>query len=208
MNFAGQFKLDSAFREVNGTAEVKAEKVAVSAVLSLSFASWAALLMPLATSISLLYPFTRLSSVKTLIGVLGFLPKCAFKGNIFVGFCLHIRNCWKTIFNACFTCNYFVADFSSLKHATIFLIVCINLSTSPIARWSSVGVSIVSALFLLQSFFYYVSQGILLDPIGLYVVHNTFQYIFSKISLFLGHLLCQTYMKWEIKIFIKTIYCS
>ena len=157
--------------------------LAVSAVLSLSFASRAALLMPFATSISVRYPFTRLSSGRmtsggtmclskqyflndsyerfdnlgvvqnTLIGILGFCPKCAFKGTVIVAFCLQIRNWWKMIFNACFMCNYFVADFSSLKHATIFLIVCINLSSSPIARWSSDGVSIVSALFLLQSFF-------------------------------------------------------
>ena len=89
----------------------------------------------------------------TLSGVLGFLPKCASKGEIFVVFCLHIHNWWMTIFNACFTWNALLADFSSLIHASLLLIVWMSLSTKPRARWSFTGASIISILFLLQKFF-------------------------------------------------------
>ena len=46
--------------------------------------------------------------------------------------------------------NKLVASFSSLKHTSLFLIVCINLSTSPLARSSLPGASIISKIFLLQ----------------------------------------------------------
>ena len=88
-----------------------------------------------------------------LSGVFAFRPKCDSNGESLVVLKLHMRSLYMIDFSAVLMVNEFKSLFASFIHAKRCLIVLINLSTRPIARWSFAGSGIKVILFFVQKSF-------------------------------------------------------
>ena len=79
--------------------------------------------------------------------------------------------------------NKLVANFSSLIHASLFLIVCISLSTSPLALSLLLGASIIQNNSYFRESLIDFPQNIMLDPNGWNGVFHYFQLTFSTYKI-------------------------